>query len=380
MRKLSFTLVTMAVLTACSAEAPRDNEATGQAEQEIIAPGMLQPNYSPVAQGASPQLVTTFNPFAGQVPENFRIRVEDGTPFAYVSSTVLPQQGPPNAEIIKVNLQTGAQQSFPIPFSVGAFASGIDFSGGDIIGALAFLQEAGPPIGSIIYKFDGTSFTELVGLGSLQMTGLNGLVVKNGAWFAADTTNPYGFIWSGPVTGGIAYPWYSGPETSPDPAYVPVPAGPPAPFGVNGIQDSGRLLFDSLVFSNVTTGAVGEIFIDEFGQPGDVGILYDTTAYLDDIAQDHCGIMRKGTFVTTNGGHTVGFLNPYRPQDGIVPIMDGLACDGPVAAAVHDGKLYALCSGSPLIPRPSPNQPPFPGTPALVSVDLDPAYIYLCQF
>ncbi|MBD3281533.1 hypothetical protein GF391_02190 [Candidatus Uhrbacteria bacterium] len=379
MRRIPALVTTLAVFTACSAEAPKDKEAIGQAEQEIIAPGMLQPNYSPVAQGATPQLVAPFNPFMGQVPENFRIRVEEGTAYAYVSSTILPQQGPPSAELIKVNLQTGAQSNIPIPFSIGAFASGIDFSGDDIIGALAFLNENGPPTGSLVYKYDGTSFTELVGVQSLQMAGLNGLVVKNGMWYSADTTNPMGFIWAGPVTGGAAFPWFSGPETSPDPNYIPVPGGPPAPFGVNGIQDSGRILFDSLVFSNVTTGQVGEIFIDEFGQPGNVESMYDTSAYLDDIAQDHCGILRKGTFATTNGGHQVGFLNPYRPCDGIVEIMDGSACDGPVAAAVHDGKLYALCSGSPLIPRPDPGQPPFPGAPALMSIDLDPAYLLMCQ-
>lgn len=378
MRRIS-VLTAAAVLTACSAEAPKDKEAIGQAEQEIIAPGMLQPNYSPVAQGASPQLVSAFNPFMGQVPENFRIRVEEGTPYVYVSSTVLPQQGPPSAELIKVNLQTGAQANIPIPFSIGAFASGIDMSDDDIIGALAFLNENGPPTGSLVYKFDGTSFTELVGVQDLQMVGLNGLVVKDGMWYSADTTNPMGFIWAGPVSGGAAFPWYSDPLTSPDPNYVPVPGGPPAPFGVNGIQDSGRLLFDSLVFSNVTTGVVGEIFIDKFGNPDCVKTMFDTSAFLDDIAQDHCGLLRKGTFVTTGGGHTVGFLNPYRPEDGIVPILDGASCDGPVAAAVHDDKLYALCSGSPFIPRPDPNQPPFPGMPALVSIDLDPAYVLMCQ-
>ena len=382
MRTVSIVCASLAVLIGCSSETPQKKENVQDVSQEILTPGMFEPNYEPSAVDATAELVTDFNPFASQVPENFRIRTEAGVPYAYVSSTTLPQNGQPNAELIKVNLNTGAQISYPIPFSVGAFGSGLDFAGDDIVGAIAFLNQNGPPTGSVVYKFDGVSFTVLVPIEALPMVGLNGLVVKNGMWYAADTTNPQGFVWAGPTTGGAAYPWYIGPETSPDPTYTPVPGGPPGAFGVNGIQKSGRLLLNSLMFTNTTTGNVGEIFIDQLGNPDHAAITYSTSNYLDDGMQDGCGALRKGTIVTTNGQHLVGYLNGWRPQDGITPInmtlSDGSLIDGPVAAQIYDGDLYVLNSGSPMIPRPNPNSPPFPGRPNLVKKNLDKLYVMMC--
>lgn len=338
---MSLAVATIAIVGCGSA--PSTEENVDSKSDALIAPGMLQSGYTPVADGAATETLATFG-FA-QIGEDFVLLHEEGTLTAYISTTNFSFSGPPSGELTRVVVNNGATTSVPVPDSLGGFMSGIDMANdGSLIFAVAFLDQSGLfAYGSTVYKYIGGAFYQISGGEGI---GINGLVVRNGNWFGANTLDPNGTILYGSTNGGPASVWLTHSLLEPAASYFPqVPCDAP-PMGNNSIRKSGRLLpaLDGFAISNVTQQTIVEVPITSSGAPGTPQVMYDLTAQPDGLYQGTCGLTKKDTFIALPATDAIVWENPYLSEQ--VTVMPD--CDAPTAVQVHDGYLYALCAASPL--------------------------------
>lgn len=380
MRKYFF-LTLLAIAPSCTTTAePINKEPTKSMEQEIIAPGMLSPGYTPIAPGSG-KVIARFDPMASL--EN--VTQLNGT---YYATSILGSQ------IYVKDKSTPPDDYFTIPIDTtpGTFMAGIDRLEDQVIFATASFTPTGEAAFSSVYSLDPISleYTLITQIPEAALNGLGILDTPEGKiWISIDALaadeEGNGIIWGGSIQNGDFFIWYAGQAVESDPDYIPTPCNPPMAVKGNGLRVQNRFGQRYVVVSNTTGSSIWSIDVTSNGNSGNAWKWYDQQ-YPDDIWPDGCGLpfpmFPHGTWVAGHGLHKTYWINPYTGER--VLIADGTVCNGNTAIINDGNEMILTCAADVLICGPDENGDPDPNvfnpsTPTLYAFDLDPGYVRWCR-